>query len=156
MLIGVLGDSHQQIEEIDKCIKRLKNVNLIIHTGDMVNDCNYIANKLNIPTIGVLGNCDPYGDGKDEILYEVNNIKIFICHGHRYGVKRSLDKLVKRGKVLGANIVIFGHTHIPIYKESEGMHILNPGSIAFPRGFSKKSIGIIEISERITIKHVDI
>lgn len=156
MLIGVLGDSHHQTEDIDKCIKELKMVNLIIHTGDMISDANYITEKYNIPVIGVSGNCDPYIKEMEEFIYDVNDTRIFICHGHNYGVKSSLRRLILRGKEVGSNIVIFGHTHIPLYEKFENIHMLNPGSIAYPRGQSNKSMAILEIKERISIKHVGV
>ena len=156
MLIGVLGDSHEQVKDIDKCIKKLNNVNIIIHTGDMLTDAQYITRKYNIPVLGVRGNCDPYNVGEEEILYTVSNYNILICHGHNYGVKSSLNRILLRGKNVNANIIIFGHTHIPYYEEVDSIHLLNPGSLAFPREFSKKSAAILEINERISIKHIEV
>ncbi|QUH24815.1 metallophosphoesterase family protein [Serpentinicella alkaliphila] len=156
MRIGILGDSHEQVKDIDRCIKKLNNVNIIIHTGDMLKDALYITRKHNIPVIGVRGNCDPYNAGEEEILYTANNYNILICHGHNYGVKSSLKMILHRGKNANAHIIVFGHTHIPYYEQVDSIHLLNPGSLAFPRGFSKKSVAIIEINERISIKHIEV
>jgi len=156
VLIGVLGDSHHQEKLIDKCIRKLNKVNIIIHTGDMISDAQYITRKYNIPVIGVAGNCDDYGAGNEEIIYNINSHKILVCHGHNYGVKHSLENLYNRGKEAGVSLVIFGHTHVPYYENRNNIHILNPGSIAFPRGFSCRCCAVVEIDEIITIKHVEL
>jgi putative phosphoesterase len=43
-----------------------------------------------------------------------------------------------------ASIVLYGHTHVSMYKKIDGMIIANPGSITYPRG-SEAGYGIIEI-----------
>ena len=40
----------------------------------------------------------------------------------------------------GADLAVFGHTHIPFYENSGNLILLNPGSIKYTRTF-----GIIEI-----------
>ena len=45
------------------------------------------------------------------------------------------------------DIALFGHIHVPVDEEWEGIRILNPGSISRPRGGSKKSYLILEMDE---------
>lgn len=149
MKIGVLGDSHLNMEYLNKVIKELKQVDYIIHTGDNYCDFEYIMEKLKIKGIGVKGNCDP--KGPEEIIEEIAGRRFLICHGHRYGVKESLNNLFYRGKEVQADIVIFGHSHVPVYEVIDGLVLLNPGSIAFPRGGSRRSYALLKLNEEVGV-----
>lgn len=154
MKIAILGDSHNHLEVLDRLHeeKRLKGVELILHTGDMCNDGSYLEEITGIKVIGVKGNSDPvYSDCEMEMILELEGYKILLTHGHRYGVKGSNDRLFYRGKEVGADIVVFGHSHIPLTIEEEHMLLLNPGSIGFPRGLSKKSYGIVTLGNQIKV-----
>ena len=48
---------------------------------------------------------------------------------------------------MGANVVLFGHTHVPLCLEEEGVLYLNPGSLTSPRGGSHASYAILEIEK---------
>jgi putative phosphoesterase len=75
----------------------------------------------------------------DEFVIE--NKRIFMTHGHLYGVKTSLDALMNEGFVRHADILLFGHTHIPYYKVMQRMCIVNPGSA----GREPKTYAVLEI-----------
>ena len=51
---------------------------------------------------------------------QVGKNKLFVTHGHAYGVKSGLGRLAERAKTLGADVVLYGHTHIPEQREIEG------------------------------------
>lgn len=47
-----------------------------------------------------------------------------------------------------ADIVMFGHTHKPHFEQKDGITVLNPGSLAYPRQEGRKgSYMIMEIDE---------
>ena len=71
--------------------------------------------------------------------------KIFMCHGHRYGVKYSYNSIYYRGKEVGADIVLFGHSHLPIIEECDGLTLMNPGSISHGMGRIDKTLGYIDL-----------
>ncbi|WP_041720360.1 YfcE family phosphodiesterase [Alkaliphilus metalliredigens] len=150
MKIGVLGDSHGGFENIGLAMKHLGHVNLIIHTGDHYRDRSYIEENYHIKTIGVSGNCDQ--EGPDEVVQIIHGKKYFISHGHIYGVTHGINGIFYRGKELGADVVIFGHTHVPLNVKEEGMIILNPGSVSSPRGDSQKSCALMEIGAHRHLK----
>lgn len=65
-------------------------------------------------------------------------------------MSRNLDNLYYRALELGADIVLFGHTHVHINLLHDNIIILNPGSPSFPRGMSRtKTFGLIEIGEKL-------
>ncbi len=154
MIIGVMGDSHSRCEYIDMAMEHLKNVDLIIHTGDNNSDLHYITNRYGIEAIGVKGNCDTNGDV--ELIKEIQGKRFFICHGHQYNIKSNLNTIFYKGKEVNADIVIFGHSHIPCYVKEEEMILLNPGSVSEPRGGSQRSIVVMELEEDIKIKFLEI
>ncbi len=45
-----------------------------------------------------------------------------------------MKALTERAKAVGANIVVFGHTHTAVVLMSDGILFVNPGSLAAPRG----------------------
>lgn len=77
----------------------------------------------------VKGNCDQIG--KDEMVFEQEGVKIFLTHGHLYGVKSSYLRILMRAKELGCGVVVFGHTHQPMICEEDGVLMVNPGSCSY-------------------------
>lgn len=145
MLIAVVSDTHRNKSSILKIRDEIKrrNTDVIIHLGDNVDDIDDIKSGLNCECYNVAGNCD-LCDAPDELLISIENKKIFMTHGHKYGVKFSLSNIFYRGKELGADIVLFGHTHVKLNFEEEGMWVINPGSPSLPKD-GVASIAFIEI-----------
>lgn len=77
----------------------------------------------------VKGNCDSAGE--EELLVEIDGVKILLTHGHLYGVKSSYLRILMRARELGAKAVIFGHTHFPTIIEEDGVLLINPGSCSY-------------------------
>ena len=71
---------------------------------------------------------------------------IFITHGHYYYVSMGESDLLKEAKGRDADVVMYGHTHKPSLHEEDGVTILNPGSISYPRQSGRqKTYMIMEI-----------
>lgn len=102
---------------------------------------NTYKNKI----IAVRGNCDsevdqmvlnyPIMSDCSIILY--NNRRLFLTHGHIYN-KNNLPN-ISTGDVL-----IYGHTHVPLTEKINNMFIINPGSITFPKENTPNCYGILE------------
>lgn len=102
---------------------------MVVHLGDGGRDILKIETQFpQIPLKAVRGNCDICSVLPDTELFPVGKAKIFITHGHIYGVKWTLSALIDEACARGADIVMFGHTHISNYSMSGGIHVLNPGS----------------------------
>jgi len=112
----------------------------------------------NIPMITVRGNGDFLRtDYNFDEVVEVKGKKIFLTHGHRYNVKQGIMNLYYKALELNADLVLFGHTHIPIVEKIDGITIMNPGSPTFPRGFNRKNtIGILTIGDIVEGKILEI
>jgi putative phosphoesterase len=56
-----------------------------------------------------------------------------LTHGHRYGVNSNTSGILDLAKRNKADIVMFGHTHVPMIDLSGSIWTINPGSLALPR-----------------------
>lgn len=151
MKILVISDTHGDTNKAEEAIKSNKEVNLIIHLGDYFRDAQKLSSLFpNIPIEYIYGNSDfMIDDVPAEKMLDVCGKKIFITHGHRYSVKWDYDKLFKKAEELHADMLLFGHTHIPDIIEKDQYYVLNPGSTSDPRDDSDESYAIIEIDNGI-------
>ncbi|MFA5537386.1 MAG: metallophosphoesterase [Bacillota bacterium] len=146
MLLGIISDTHQQHKEAKKAIKQMGQIEQLLHAGDFYEDAMKLAEKLAVPVKAVVGNCDWYlADKPDELVLEFENVKILLTHGHINRVRFGYDNLLERAKKMGVRVAIFGHTHVPVLEERDGVLLFNPGSVATPRGGSKPSFGLLKI-----------
>lgn len=154
MKIGILSDTHMIKECIDKAIPYLKNCSLIIHAGDNFSDSKYIHNITKVGVMAVKGNCD-FDNVEDELIFDIEDKVIFLCHGDKYNVKYGLNEIEIKAKSINADIVIFGHTHIPLKFEKDNILYLNPGSISLPREVDYKSFFIMNLeNDNIKIEQI--
>ena len=149
MKILVISDTHGDITHAEKAIRANKGIDLIIHLGDYFRDAQKLSEIFpDIPMEYIYGNSDfMVGDAMAEKLLEVCGKRIFITHGHRYSVKWDYEKLYAKAQEQHADILLFGHTHIPEIIQKDNYYIVNPGSISEPRGISEESYAIIEIAD---------
>lgn len=147
MKILVLSDTHGNTANIIEYLQRAEQFDKLVHLGDNTEDGRNIASATGIEAILIKGNCD-YSDeiNPEEQLLEIEGVHIFATHGHNYGVKRDLTSIFYRGKEVGADMVLFGHTHISLSIEHEGISLFNPGSSSEPRLGMEPSVGILNIS----------
>ncbi len=127
--ILVVSDTHGYTGNAISLIEELRP-EYIIHLGDVADDCHELMSIYPMKRIlCVLGNNDFFCQAFPlERVCEIEGKKIFMCHGHRYNVKRSLEPLKKAARQTEADIVLFGHTHTAYTEQYGDMVILNPGS----------------------------
>ena len=64
-----------------------------------------------------------------------------------------MDRLKAAAKERKAQIVIFGHSHMPYLQEEDGITFLNPGSISKPRQVSfEPTYAIMKLDDRGEMK----
>lgn len=148
MKILLFSDSHGHTDNMVKVIKKSKQVDMIIHLGDVLRDACFIRDTFtNTPVEFVTGNNDWAREVPSEKLLEIEGKKIFITHGHHYNVKNDYGRIILRGKSVKADAVFFGHTHEVEEMFSDGMMVLNPGSISLPVKSSNPTCAVIEICD---------
>ena len=146
MRILVFSDTHGYVQNCTKVIETIKSIDLVLHLGDTVRDAEDL--HFVYPDIRfeyVAGNNDFSSLAPYEKLIYANNKKIFLTHGHTYGVKSSLTRLADKATDLHADIALFGHTHVPLNSMTGNVCVLNPGAC----GYISPTYGIIEIENGI-------
>lgn len=138
MKILVISDTHGKTDVAARLIKQL-DPDYTFHLGDISDDILFLEETFPKKVItGIKGNNDPFDKTYPfERTATIGGKKFFMCHGHKYNVKSSYLPLLYKGKEVGADIVLFGHTHSAMVSTEDGIILLNPGSTA--------TYGIIEI-----------
>ncbi|MDD2189767.1 MAG: metallophosphoesterase [Eubacteriales bacterium] len=147
MRIFVISDTHGRIDKAAQIYKTLHDIDLIVHLGDLWIDAIRIKNLFNVPVLGVKGNMDGSFSKEGHHILETEFGKIFLAHGHMESVKQGLDKLMYKAESLKCRAAFFGHTHIPLFRQVEGLYLLNPGSLSLPLGGRKGSYAIATLTE---------
>ena len=145
MRIGVISDSHGDISLMKRVVKEMGDIDFYIHLGDFVSDAKKVFDSSKRFVV-VKGNCD-LTDDKEEIVLELGGHTLLATHGHQFNIKYGYNNIYYRALERDADIVLFGHTHMPISLWYQGRLFFNPGSITYPRGGSMASYGIIEITD---------
>ncbi len=144
MKIGIISDTHITKDSksfIDLLDIHLKEVDLIIHAGDYVDEAVIKTMENFRAFIGVWGNVDsPEVRAliKEKEVINIEGYKIGVYHGHGKG-SSTLDRAYEKFESDDVDIIIFGHSHQPLVKTKNGILMLNPGSLTnkrFERWFS--------------------
>ncbi|WP_155591894.1 metallophosphoesterase [Lysinibacillus cavernae] len=143
MKILVMSDTHGDSHVIDKVREFYPEIDVLIHCGDSELSFSHEALE---GIKKVRGNCDREKAFPEEEFFTVNNVNIFVTHGHLFNVKSSILSLSYRAKELGAQIVCFGHSHILGAEVIDDILFLNPGSLLKPRGRKEKSFAVVELN----------
>jgi putative phosphoesterase len=154
--IGIIGDTHGSIQSLIKILDLFSEVELFLHTGDHWQDGAAVEQKTGIPVLTVKGNCDR-GKMSSELVFTIARKKVFLTHGHLYGVKSGLNTLLTRAGELSADYCVFGHTHRAMIEKRKGIWLLNPGSMTWSR-VQKNYAGILmEVQNNIFVtRYIDI
>jgi putative phosphoesterase len=134
MKILIVSDTHGRCYYLEKTIARVKPIDMLIHLGDFEGDEAYIKALADCPTEMVSGNNDFFSSLPRESFIQIGKYYVMLTHGHRYGVNSGVAHLKEVALCEGADIVLFGHTHVPMIDLSDDkIFAVNPGSITQPR-----------------------
>lgn len=143
MRILVLSDSHGMYQSVRRVVMKHSDAEVIIFCGDGADDIEEIKREFtDRMVIAVRGNCDFCCSNPNVETITLEGKRLFITHGHLYGVKGGLYTLACAAREAEADIAIFGHTHIPVEIYDDGLYLFNPGSIMGYEG----SYGLIDIT----------
>ena len=156
MRILIVSDTHGRHDKFDKTLEKAGKIDLMIHLGDIQDEEDYMEIASGCPVCMVAGNNDYFSELPYERTEVIEGKKMFLTHGHSYAAHSGLRRLAEEGRKHQAEVVLFGHTHVPCVEEQEGILFVNPGSLTYPRQEGhKSSYAIMEISDSGEI-HVEI
>ena len=157
MLIGVTGDTHNNLKNISKICDLFNQANpsMVIHTGDITLPKSLSAfSKLKMPLIGVFGNNDEFE--KKRLIEETKKFDCnFFDEPHRIEINEKKiiivhhPELINEDMILNADFILHGHTHRYRSELIKNTLVFNPGECA---GFlkEKNNIGLIDTERKIS------
>lgn len=152
MRIGIVSDTHGSFQNLVQAVGEMGPIGLLLHAGDGARDVDRLRGKGRFEIESVRGNCD-FGPYREELAFPVEGRRILLTHGHAYGVKTGLLRLQLRGAEWQADIVVYGHTHVPDNSYANGLRLVNPGSLSQARGGLYPTYAVMEIAgERIDVE----
>ena len=129
MKIGVVSDTHSHVIP-RQLLDDFKKVDLIIHAGDfcLTEDLNVFKKVQTVRA--VYGNMD--GLELRQVLperdvFDAGGVKVGLCHGHG-SPNKVLEIVKKEFRKEKPDVVIFGHSHLPVNETINGVLYFNPGS----------------------------
>lgn len=155
MRILIVSDTHRRDAALKELIDELKPLDMFIHLGDSEGSESKYAEWVN-PSCRmemVRGNNDFFSMLDREREIRIGGHRAFLTHGHAYNVSLGPEQLKREALARGCDIAMFGHTHKPYLRREEGITVLNPGSLSFPRQADRKpSYMIMEVGENDEIR----
>lgn len=127
----VFSDSHGYAGNMITAIE-LEKPDFCFFLGDGERDIAKLNEQYpDLPVYAVRGNCDFGTSLKNCLRCEVDGVSVFLTHGHMSYVKYEyrLETLTSQAIEAKADIALFGHTHEQHMSESNGVTLLNPGSV---------------------------
>ena len=131
----------------------LDRVDLVFHAGDVLTADLLDDLRAFAPVHAVLGNNDRdlVGILPETIEVTVDGVRIAMIHdaGPRAGRERRLHR-----RFPAADLVVFGHSHLPWDGEGvDGQRLLNPGSPTWRRLAPAHTVGRVEVDDGILTGH---
>ncbi len=145
--ILVISDSHGQNHLLRRAIGQEAPIDILVHAGDVEGSLRQeLGENTEYKVYAVCGNMDWRDEYPDSLCFEAGGKRFYVVHGHHHGVHTTRERVRAAARDRGAQIAVYGHTHMPLLLEEDGITLLNPGSIAKPRQAGwKKTYAVIEI-----------
>jgi putative phosphoesterase len=130
----------------DRVAEHLRGADLILHAGDVCTADALDELAGYAPVRAVLGN----NDGPDvatwgapeTLLLELAGLRVAMVHDAGPAAGRTARM---RRRFPDADLVVFGHSHIPLDQTGDGVRIFNPGSPTDRRRQPHGTLGVLRI-----------
>lgn len=155
MKVIVVSDTHRRNENYFKVLEMHKP-DMVIHCGDAEGSEYALTEAADCPVKIVLGNNDFFSDLPRELELELDGFQVWVTHGHTYYVSMGSEYIAQEAKARGKDIVFYGHTHKPSVQKVDGVYVVNPGSLSFPRQDGRKPSYCIMETDRFGEVHFTI
>lgn len=144
MLIGVISDTHGRFHPAIPI--HFTGVAHILHAGD-IGDARVMEQLAALaPVTAVTGNVD-WGGPLDRAYKRTEHIMIDGCAIYMTHIGDKPAKLIRTLPQPTPQVYLFGHSHIALVEELNGVLFLNPGS-AGPTRFGKQpSLALLRIED---------
>ncbi len=149
MKLLVISDTHHYMDNARDVLLRIgAQMDAVVHLGDHDTDAAELQKEFpTLPFHVVKGNNDYGMQTPNNQILRIAGRAILLTHGHKQNVYFSYDSIAYWAEEKGADAVLFGHTHHPVYDNEGRVMLLNPGSLSLPRGGTAPTFAILDISE---------
>ncbi len=131
----------------------LRQADLILHAGDVCTASVLTELAEYAPVTAVVGNNDDssvaaWGAAETADL-DLDGLRVAMVHDSGAAAGR-LTRM--RRRFPGADLVVFGHSHIPLDQSAPGLRIFNPGSPTDRRRQPHGTLGVLEVHDGHLVK----
>ena len=177
--VGLISDTHMPMRRAalpPAVFEVFAGVDLIMHAGDVGE--LWVLDQLGdiAPVVAVHGNDDTVAAQRELPYRQVISVagaRILLWHSHYPDREEELasrrdnalppkfERSLLFGRRAGAQVVVFGHWHIPLVYRSENLLIVNPGALAAGNAFTAmrhNTVALLFIDDEAAahIVHVDL
>lgn len=151
MRVVVLADTHapRRWRSCPPAVAaHLRGADLVLHAGDVCVPSVLDELAAYAPVKVVLGNNDEPGVaawGAPETLeFELEGLAVAVIHDS--GPAKGRTARMRR-RFPGAELVVFGHSHIPLDETGDGVRVFNPGSPTDRRRQPHGTLGLLDVAD---------
>jgi hypothetical protein len=138
MLIGVMSDSHDHLERLEKAIPHILRADLVVHCGDLCSP--FMIRRLGealsgIPVHVVFGNNDGDRFLMAQVARDFENIRLhgefmqIEMEGVRLAAYHEPEVALPLARSGMYDWVFYGHDHTADHRAEGECHLLNPGEL---------------------------
>ncbi|MBW4718674.1 metallophosphoesterase family protein [Saccharothrix obliqua] len=155
MKVVVLSDTHapRRWKSCPPAVaEHLRGADLVLHAGDVCVPSVLDELRHYAPVVAVSGN----NDGPDVAAWgapetaevELDGVRVAVIHDS--GPAKGRTARMRR-RFPTADLVVFGHSHIPLDETGDGVRIFNPGSPTDRRRQPHGTIGLLDIRDGVLV-----
>ncbi|MDZ4655693.1 MAG: metallophosphoesterase family protein [Coriobacteriia bacterium] len=137
MRVGVISDTHGTLSAVVHDV--FAGVDHIIHAGDVGSAAVLAELETIAPVTAVHGNTD-----STEIAFTLPARVSVTVAGTRFLAGHIRAELTRPGVPDDVDVVVFGHTHVPLTERRAGVLYVNPGSASRSRGGHGRTVAVVE------------
>ena len=132
----ILSDIHGEVTTLrwllEEVWKQVGPIDAYFFLGDGIRDFQNAESFIrrrdeHAAMYAVKGNCDFMPGAPERIITSFGGVNIYMTHGHIHRVKSDLTWLRAAAREAGADVALYGHTHVPDEEPGVPM-LLNPGA----------------------------
>ncbi len=131
----------------------VEDADVVLHAGDVVTGDLLDALRRRRPVHAVLGNNDRalVGALPERLALTLGGVRLAMVHdaGARAGRERRMRRWFP-----DAQLVVFGHSHVPVDAEGvDGQRLFNPGSAVQRRRQPERTMGRLVLDDGVVVEH---
>jgi putative phosphoesterase len=148
--VGIISDTHGALPQ--GALAALRGADAILHAGDIGDPAVLRQLGAIAPVTAVRGNTDTEGPLRRlpaVARVEIGGSRFVLAHR-----EHSLGAGADRDTGIGADVAVYGHTHIADLTRTGSVLWVNPGSASCPRGGGPPSVAIVEVEDGCVIAEI--